>query len=439
MNLFAAPIRRPARLAMLGLAAIALACAALATRANAQCAINGPQNVAEGARFSLCAPSGYTYRWTGPGVSAGVVSRCITLSGRPSGLYEYTVTLYSGGAFQDRCTQTVAVGDNPPSGSDRPEDQCTITGPSVIGSAETVQLCGTVGTFDIHTYSWMGPGGYRSTTRCISVSRPGQYTLTTRNQVTGHERTCTQLVELRGGGGGGGGTVSGNCLITGPDSFEPGTRVRLCAPSGAYSYRWTGPGNLTSRSSCITVSEQGTYTLSIRDRYGDVQECTHYLDATGGGPNDADQPFAENCPRNYAFWSAVCRGSRSDISAAELRSIARLVDERVQAFNWSDNTDGLCQTLRPAGLLTQRKQAARQLAALYANLGAAELGITAQNGQTIGLDPETPISFRDARTIGELAALVDRMLVRGRGNFASINRMMQSVNSGRGIGTVCNE
>jgi hypothetical protein len=429
---FAAHSRRPARLAMLSIAAVALACIALPTRGIAQCVINGPDNVAEGARFTLCAPSGYTYRWTGPGVPAGVTSRCITLSGRPTGLYEYTVTLSSGGGFQDRCTQTVAVGDNPSSGSNRPEDQCTITGPSVMASGETVQLCGTVGTYDVHTYSWTGPGGYRATTRCISVSRPGDYTLTTRNQVTGHERTCTQRVDLTGGGSG-----TGDCDITGPDSVTPGTRVRLCGPSGAYSYRWTGPGNLISTSSCVTVNQEGTYTLQVRDRYGNVRECTQYLDATGG-PNDADETFAENCPRNYVFWSAVCRGSRSDVSASEMRSIARFVDEHAQAFSWTGDADGLCQTLRPAGPLTQRKQAARQLAALYANLGAAELGITAQNGQTIGLDGDTPISFRNARTIGELAALVDRMLVRGRGSFATVNSMMQSVNSGRGIGSVCN-
>jgi hypothetical protein len=259
---FAVHIRRPARLAMLGIAAVAMACMALPTRANAQCAINGPENVADGAQFTLCAPTGYTYRWSGPGVSAGVTSRCITLSGRPSGLYEYTVALYSGGAFQDRCTQTVAVGDNPSSGTGRPEDQCTISGPSVIGSGETVQLCGPASSFDIHSYSWTGPGGYTGTTRCVSVSRPGDYTLTTRNQVTGHQRTCTQRVEMRGGDAGRG-NGTGDCAISGPDSFEPGTRVRLCGPNGAYSYRWTGPGNITYTSSCITVTEQGTYTLNV--------------------------------------------------------------------------------------------------------------------------------------------------------------------------------
>ena len=78
-------------------------------------------------------------------------------------------------------------------------------------------------------------------------------------------------------------------------------------------------------------------------------------------------------------------------------------------------------------------------ATLLANISATELGISLQNGQSIGLDPETSVSFQNARTIGELAALVDRMLVRGRGNFATANRAMQAVNSGRGIGPVCNE
>ena len=97
-------------LTMLGAVALALASGALFTPANAQCTINGPDNVAEGVRYTLCAPSGYAYRWSGPGV-ANVTSRCITLSGRPAGLYEYTLTLYSGDAFQDR-TRSVVPGQH---------------------------------------------------------------------------------------------------------------------------------------------------------------------------------------------------------------------------------------------------------------------------------------------------------------------------------------
>jgi hypothetical protein len=215
--------------------------------------------------------------------------------------------------------------------------------------------------------------------------------------------------------------------------------VRLCGPSGASGYRWTGPGNFVSTSSCIAVDREGTYSLNVRDRYGDLRQCSHILSASDAGPDDSDQPFAENCPRNYAFWSAVCRGARTDVSAAELRTIAQCVDDRSQALNWADDTGGLCQALRPTGPLTQRKQAMRQLATLLANICAGELGITAQNGQAIGLDADTPISFRNARTIGELASLVDRMLARGRGSFASVNNLMQGVNNGRGIGSVCNE
>lgn len=412
-----------------GVVAMALATGALPRLANAQCIVNGPENVEEGARYTLCAPSGYTYRWSGPGVSAGVTSRCITLNGRPPGLYEYTVSLYSSGGFQDRCTHVVAVGDNP---GVEPEDECTITGPTEMGSGQTVQLCGPASTYQVHSYSWTGPGGFTSSSRCITASRPGVYSLTTRNQVTGHQRTCSHRVDLRGSSG-----DVDDCAISGPDTFEPGTRVRLCGPSGASSYRWTGPQGFTSTASCVTVIREGSYTLTVRDRYGATRRCTHYLDSVLG--DDSEDVLVENCPRNFAFWSGVCRGSRADISAAELRTIARRVDERSQAFNWTNDVDGFCQALRPAGPMTQRKQAARQLAALLANICAAELGITARNGQTIGLDAETDLSVRGAGNVGELAALADRMLVRGRGNFATVNRTMQEVNSGRGVGPVCNE
>lgn len=350
------PVGRPSirRFARLGLVVAAIACAGLPARALAQCSIEGLENVTEGQKFTLCAPAGYTYRWAGPGLPNGATSRCVTIAGRSSGLYEYTVTLLSRGVTRDRCMLVVTVGNSP-------------------------------------------------------VPNP-----------------------YPGGGG------TGECAISGPDTFEPGTRVRLCGPSGATSYRWTGPNGFSSTGSCITVNQEGTYSLRVRDRYGDVRDCTTYLDA-GGGSDDADQPYAENCPRNHTFWAAACRGTRGDVSAAEMRSLARCVDERAQSFQWTDDAGGLCQALRPAGTLTQRKQATRQLATLLANICAAELGISAQGGATIGLDADTPISYRNARTVGELAALVDRMLARGRGNFADVNRILQAVNNGRGIGPVCNE
>ncbi len=416
-------------LALLVLLVVATFAFVSALPASAQCTISGPNDVEEGAGYTLCGPTGYTYRWSGPGVASGVTARCITLSGRSTGIYEYTLALYSGGVLQDRCTHAVSVGKTP--GPGRPEDTCTITGPTVIESGQTAELCGPQSTYQMHTYSWTGPGGFASGSRCISVTQAGVYSLTTSNQLSGHQRACSQRVEVRGVG-------VGDCTINGPETFEPGTPVRLCGPSGASSYRWTGPQGFVSNTSCITVSREGSYTVIITDRYGATSRCAHFLDSVQGS-DDSEEVLAENCPRNHAFWSGVCRGSRTDVSAAELLSIARLVDERAQAFNWTNDVNGLSQALRPASPLTQRKQAMRQLATLLANLAAAELGITAQNGQTIGLDAETPLTSQNAQTIGELAALVDRMIVRGRGSFATANRTMQAVNGGRGIGPVCNE
>jgi hypothetical protein len=355
MNAHGSAVHNRRARALATLFVVAVACASPISSALAQCVISGPDNVDEGGRFTLCAPSGYTYRWSGPGVPGGVTSRCITISGRPTGLYEYRVSLYASGVYRNQCTHSVTVGEAP----------------------------------------YPPPAG--------------------------------------GGSTGGG---SETCVITGPDTFEPGTRVRLCGPSGVTDYRWTGPGGFYANSSCVSVGREGTYVLNFRDRFGALRQCTHYLD-TWQGPDDSEQPISENCPRTYAFWAAVSRGSRTDVTAAELRSIARRVDEMSEAFGWADDAGGLSQALRPPSPLTQRKQATRQLAALLANVAAAELGITDHNGQVIGVDPETPIRFRNARTVGELSALVDRMLARGRGSYAQANTMLQSVNNGRGIGAVC--
>lgn len=334
---------------------MAIGCAAPLTGAFAQCPINGPDAVAEGGRFTLCAPSGYVYRWSGPGVPGGVTSRCITINGRTTGLYEYRVSLYANGVFRDQCTHTVTVGETPSSGG----------APYPSGAAET-------------------------------------------------------------------------CVITGPDTFEPGTPVRLCGPSGVSDHRWSGPGGFFSSGTCVTVGREGTYVLNFRDRYGNLRQCTHYLD-TWQGPEDSEQVYGDNCPRTDAFWASVCRGSRTDVSASELRAIARRVDELSQAFGWADDLGGFCQALRPRPPLTQRKQATRQLAALLANVAAAELGVTDRYGRPIGVDPETAFRFRNARTVGELSALVDRMLVRGQGSYSQASTTMRSVNHGRGIGAVCGD
>lgn len=397
----------------------------------AQCVIEGVANVDEDQNFTLCGPrsANYQYRWSGPGITEAN-SRCVTVAGRSAGLYEYTLTLYSRGAELDQCTFVVTA--EGAGGSASGQDVCDIVGPTTINAGETVELCGVPTQLDIRSYSWTGPGGFQANTRCVRVTGAGIYQLTTRNSVTGHARQCTHRL------------VSSNdqtqpCTIRGADVIHTGERVRLCGPgTGLYTALWSGPGGFSSTAPCVDVTRAGTYTLTLRHRStGQTVRCTHTLDVEDqGGPDDSNDVEYDNCPRTSAWWSRAIT-DRSEVSIAELRNVARCVDERSQAFSWSDDVAGLRSALNPASPVTRRARAAQQLAALLANVCAREQGITAANGQTIGLDADTPVSIRSVSTVGELTALLDRMLTRRTGSFAQINANVTAVNRGQGIGATC--
>ena len=326
--------------------------------AAAGCPIDGP-TVAEANRsFTLCGEpgSGYTYEWHGQGVSTSSTSRCVTVSGRRPGTYEYELVVRRGGIEIDRCAHVVTVGGVGGGGT---AENCVISGPESIGSGEAAELCSQ--SFTNATYSWTGPGSFRSSLRCIRVTTPGVYRLVIRNRSTGF-----------------------------------------------------------------------------------VRECSFVVDDAEGGYDDPDAISSDNCPRALPFWQQQCqrasagrRQNPNDFTLQELRAIARRVDEGSTHFNWSDDLAGLCAALNPSPPMTNRKQVTRHYAAMLANVAAGELDLTTRSGESVRLDPSTPGSFRSAGTVGELMALAERMLRSGRGSFVQLRQQLNAVNSGRGIGPVC--
>jgi hypothetical protein len=478
-------------------------------RATAQCVIQGPEAVSVNETFTLCGPqdADYDYEWHGPGVPAGTRSRCITITGRTSGSYEYELIVYDG-VRRVRCLQSVRVG-----GGALGNLECAIAGPTVVNAGQVARLCAPQS--GLHTYSWVGPNGFTASTRCVDVTDPGVYDVTIRNSLTGYVRECSHRLDVTGGSVGG----DDDCSISGPTSVRSGSSIQLCGPAG-YTYRWSGPNNFyaTSRcinvrsagdysltirnpstgysrrclrtidwlggqnqdcvisgpsdipvnrsvrlcgqsfanssyrwigpsgyastSRCIDVTVPGTYELTIRDTYdGEVRQCSITL---GGEPDEDQNPDAainENCPRATNFWRRACRGGGSgELSRQELLSIARRIDERSRYFNWSNDLAGFCQALEPSGPMTRSKQVARNFVAMLANVSAGEVGAETDGGDAIGLDPDTPLRFRDAnnaRTVAQLINSVDQMLLSRRGNYTRIAQELNTINSGRGIGPTC--
>jgi hypothetical protein len=401
--------------------------------ARAQCEVDGPAAVPPNQSFTLCAPSGagYTYQWHGPGAPTRS-SRCITISGRSSGTLQYVLVIRANGVEVDRCSHTVTVSSETGSSS-----ACVISGPTTIVADASAELCGPESELDFHTYAWTGPRGFTASTRCVTVNEAGVYRLTRRNQLTGNTRQCSHRLEVRS-------SETVRCEISGPATIARGTTVSLCGPDlGNSTYSWRGPGGLTSTSACITARQAGTYYLTLRNRStGVADQCSHRLTVGAVTPDDDDSEtiVSDNCPRPLAFWQRHCgQGSVEprELSTTAFNALARCIDERSRYFNWKNDVEGLCRTLHPAPPLTYRKQAARQFAALLANVCAGAQNVVTGQGTSVTLDPDTEIDFRGAKTVGELIALIDRMLIGGRGNFSGVNRYLNAVNNGRGIGPVC--
>jgi hypothetical protein len=190
-------------------------------------AIQGSSIVYQGLSTKLCVPSSSTstYLW-----STGATTNCITISA--AGTYSVVVTNAEGCTSTSKKTVTSAIAQT-----------CLIEGNTSLCLGESTQLCTPSGTG--YTYRW----STGSTSRCITVSAAGTYSLTVIKN--GVPNTCTKTVTV---------STTPCCPITGNNSICEGGSTSLCGPSGTgYKYLWSN--GATSR--CITVSAGGTYSLKV--------------------------------------------------------------------------------------------------------------------------------------------------------------------------------
>ncbi len=213
-------------------------CKTLTVKPKPDCTISGADYVCEGQSTQWCAPegSGYTYLWEGEGVN-GATTRCVTVSSA----CEYCVTVTKDGCSK-KCCKTLQI---------RKAPDCAITGASSICQGSTTQWCATSGSG--YTYVWEGPGVAGQTTRCVTVSAPGEYCVTiTKNGCS--TRCCKTLTN----------TPGPNCTILGADAVCEGSSVQWCAPSGSgFTYLWEGPGIAGATTRCVTVSIGGEYCVTV--------------------------------------------------------------------------------------------------------------------------------------------------------------------------------
>ena len=157
------------------------------TGGTSSCQVSGPRSIQSGSTATLCSPNDgiHSYSWTGPnGFRAS--TPCITVSD------EGTYHLTSRNPFTGSSRTCTHVLDVIGGGSGGSTGNCDITGPETVTDGGMARLCATSRANT--SYRWSGPGGFTATSRCISVSAPGTYTVTLRNLSTGRTDRCTHVL-----------------------------------------------------------------------------------------------------------------------------------------------------------------------------------------------------------------------------------------------------
>ena len=203
------------------------------------CGITGANTFCAGGSTELCAsPGAAGYLW-----STGAVSSCITVD--MAGLYSVTLTDTEG--CQSECSETVTVNPLPP---------CGITGANTFCAGGTTELCASPGAAG---YLW-STGAVSS---CITVDMPGLYSVTLTD-AEGCQSECSETVTVN---------PLPPCGITGGDIECGEESVEICTPPGALSYLW----NTGATTNCITVSLEGTYSVTVTDANGCSSVCSRFV------------------------------------------------------------------------------------------------------------------------------------------------------------------
>ena len=215
-----------------------------------------------------------TYSWVGPG---GYTSNDQNPMVSVGGTYTLTVTATNG------CTST----DNAEVIQNADVPDATATGGMVDCEMPNLTLTGNSNTSGV-TYSWVGPNGYTSNLQNPVVTAPGDYTLTvsaTNGCTSTDIATVTQDIATPDASATGG-TVTcttGSVVLMG-NSTTPNV-----------TFTWLGPAGNTYNGQNPTVSQIGTYTLTVTALNGCTATTTAEVLQDAGVPDVTAQGGTLNC------------------------------------------------------------------------------------------------------------------------------------------------
>lgn len=202
-----------------------------------------------------------TYAWTGPnGFTSTQQNPTVTVNG------VYTVVVTNpANSCTSTATATVNLNNTPPNAA------ATVSSPiSCPNPIVTLNATPATGV----TYMWSGPNSFTSTQQSPPANAAGTYTVTVTNNSNGCTGTATVAVT--------GNTTPPQAAATG-GTVSCGTQtinISGSSPTSGVTYAWTGPNGFVSANQNPSVTNPGTYTLTVSDP---ANSCTSTATATVNG------------------------------------------------------------------------------------------------------------------------------------------------------------
>lgn len=231
--------------------------------------------------------SGVTYAWTGPG---GFTSTAQNPTVNSTGTYTLTVTNPANGCTSST-TATVVPDSNVPNVS--------ASGGTITCATTSVMLDGGSTTPGV-ILTWTGPNGFTSNLEDPTVTVNGTYTLTALDPSNGCDAEATAVVTLNNTAPNA--TAAGDTLTC----TNPSLQLSGNSPTPGVTWAWTGPNGFTSTQQNPTVSNNGTYTLTVTNP---VNGCTSTATAIVTADQNAPVAASTTGTLTCALTSLVLNGS----------------------------------------------------------------------------------------------------------------------------------
>ena len=238
-----------------------MCCVDLTISDGLSCAVTGPETICAGdtTTYGVDVEGGvepFTYAWTGPdGLTATTEAIEISDEG------EYCVTVTDANGCETECCQTLSFFPEITIEFDGPEGNAICFGDSATYNAIVTNAA------EPFTIAWTGPDDFSSTDLSITVTEGGEYCAEVTDANGCMAEACVTL------------SVSEEifCSVEGPEEICPGDEatftVAIEGGVAPFTFVWSGPNDFTSTDPTVTVTEPGTYGVTLTDANGCMSVC----------------------------------------------------------------------------------------------------------------------------------------------------------------------